>query len=165
MRIAAVLVLLATACTRHVALGEHCEKAEQCGNGSDCYRGVCTPLCADDSECDGQLVCARHRCLMATGEPRTAEDRLPTANDRRPNTDDRLPTTDDRQPNPASRLPPTDTRPPITEGQRPGFRGPASQPPVDVAKELQVIHEQLDALRQEQERQKNDIETLRAKHR
>ena len=64
------LLFALSACSKHVAMGEVCTKAVECGNGADCYRGVCTPMCANDSECQDELVCARHRCLLATGEPR-----------------------------------------------------------------------------------------------
>ncbi len=66
----AVLVLALTACTKHVDVGDECAKPDECGNGADCYHGVCTSMCVDDSECKGELVCARHRCLLATGEPK-----------------------------------------------------------------------------------------------
>ncbi len=165
-----VLGLLVAACAKQVALGETCAETKECGKGADCYRGICTPLCADDGECDGELVCARHHCLLATGEPRRkvddrspiADDRLPKADGRSPNADDRLPKADDRLPNADSRLPSADDRP-----RRPGLRSTASsEPPLDptvLTAELKAIRAELESLRKEQQRINEAITDLRAR--
>ncbi len=126
-----LMALLAAACVRKVANGEACAETRACGNGADCYRGVCTPLCADDGECDGELVCARHHCLLATGEPRrsgeaatdgrsqNADSRVPTADGRLPNADGRSPNADGRAPMADGRLPNADSRVPTADGRLP----------------------------------------------
>lgn len=181
MKTAALLVMCLAGCTRQVAMGEVCEEAKQCGNGGDCYRGVCTPLCADDAECDGELVCARHHCLMATGEPRRAvkgrepgaEGRVPSAEGREPNAEGRLPSAEGREPNAEGRLPSTEGRPPraelptkvpgtsADEPPRPGLRNaPTDESTAGVSQQLRDLRNELESIRKEQARLREAIDAL-----
>jgi hypothetical protein len=152
MKWLAFAVLLGAGCTKQVAIGEACADTKQCGNGADCYRGVCTPLCVNDDECDGELVCARHHCLLATGEPRSKPDgRLPIDDGRSPNADSRSPITDD------SPLPPEDP-------SRPGLRNPpTTDAPPDISASLKAIHDQLEEIRKGQESLRQMIEAQKPK--
>ena len=162
MRRAGLVVgLLVAACAKQVGLGETCAETTECGKGADCYRGVCTPLCADDGECDGELVCVRHRCLLATGEPRRADGRVPMADNRSPTTDGRSPIADDRLPIPDGRSPTADDRP-----RRPGLRSTASSEPLldptALSAELRAIRAEIENLRKEQQRINEAIADLKA---
>lgn len=145
MRAVVLAVLAMAACTRQVEMGEACSEAKQCGKGADCYRGVCTPLCADDGECDGELVCARHHCLLATGEPRAKAD------DREPISDGRLPKADDRDPKDA----------PLRPGIRPRPAGVDLPPdPATMAADLKSLHSEIERLRTDQQELREAIKAL-----
>lgn len=169
-----LMALLTAACVRKVANGEACAETRSCGNGADCYRGVCTPLCADDGECDGELVCARHHCVLATGEPRRRGDAA--ADGRAPNADSRAPTADSRTPNADTVGPNADGRAPTADGRqpnaddlpiRPGLRrGASANPPPDaaaLASELRAIRVELENLRKEQQRLNDAIDALKSR--
>lgn len=188
MRFGFVVALLASmACKPPRQMGETCEEATQCGKGSDCYRGICTPMCANDGECQGELVCARHHCLLATGEawvapaekPAQAADpkgtTTPTGSIQptgpRGTTEPNGPTETTTPSAPTEPNGPTSTGnptpPPGPEAplaHHPGVRqrpivGP---PPSDVSSaELQKLHAEIDALRAEQRRLADEVEKLK----
>ena len=133
-----MLLFAASACGKQVSIGEVCDKAADCGNGADCYHGVCAAMCADDSECKGELVCARHRCLLATGEP--------------------------KRKGPANRPAEERADPAAYEVAkvRPGFRKdtPEGRHDGDVTAELRAIHGELEQIRAEQQRLREAVEKL-----
>lgn len=129
-----VVLLALVSCARHVELGGACAQADECGRGADCYHGVCTSMCADDSECAGELVCARHHCLLATGEPRHAATDEPPAAPKEPG-----------------------LRPGLRE------RPPTVSPPnmnQDVIAELRAIHAELQEVKRGQQRLQESIDRL-----
>ena len=187
MRWGWLLLVLAVGCGKTLPRGEVCEKPEQCGKGADCYRGVCTSMCANDSECEGELVCARHHCLLATGEPMRAgaiglapsvayekneptDARTPTAPT--PPTEPNRPT----QPPPTNRPtgtiepmqpnvppPPADPSENTTPGWRPGLRGGSQAvgpAPRNNDETVQRLQAEVEALRAEQKRLAEKIEAL-----
>lgn len=164
-----VLVLLGAGCSKPLPTGAACREATECGKGADCYHAICTPLCADDTECSGELVCARHHCLLATGEPWTPRDKPVIAAQERPGTQPKAPavanTATDTPPRPApatNNAPP----PPLTPGTpRPGTRGQVIIGPPPGAspggEDIQRLQAEIDQLKTEQARLAAELERLK----
>ena len=76
MRFAALLAvtLLAAGC-RGDALGQPCERDQQCGPGFDCYPDVCVRVCTSNDECQPGTTCYRYHCVAPdeAGSTPTAE--------------------------------------------------------------------------------------------